>query len=80
VELCCPSLGPGTRGTARTSSLAVSLSSAAELIADRVNAATANGVCWGTESVLVAAVSHFHELEAELELLGSGHNTDLIED
>jgi hypothetical protein len=29
---------------------------------------------------LVAAVSHFLELEAELELLGSGRNVDLKED
>jgi hypothetical protein len=40
----------------------------------------ANRVCWGTQSVLVAAVSHFLELEAELELLGSGRNVDLKED
>jgi hypothetical protein len=30
--------------------------------------------------VLAAAISHFPELEAELELLGSGHNTDPTED
>jgi hypothetical protein len=29
---------------------------------------------------LVAVVSHFLELEAELELLGSGRNVDLKED
>jgi hypothetical protein len=27
---------------------------------------------------LTAALSHFPELETELELLGSGHNVDLI--
>jgi hypothetical protein len=30
--------------------------------------------------VLVAALSYFPELKSELELLGFGHNTDLIED
>jgi hypothetical protein len=45
-----------------------------------VTAATANGVRWETRSVLVAALSHFSELETKLELLRSGHNTDLMED
>jgi hypothetical protein len=40
----------------------------------------ANGVCRGTRSALVAALSHFLELEAELELLGSGCNADLTYD
>jgi hypothetical protein len=30
--------------------------------------------------MLVAAVSHFPELKPELELLWSGHNTDLTKD
>jgi hypothetical protein len=34
----------------------------------------------GTWWALVNALSHFPELEAELELLGSGCNTTLIED
>jgi hypothetical protein len=63
-----------------TSSQAVSLSSAVELIEDQVDGAAANGVRWGTQSVLAAAVSHFPKLEAELVLLGSRHNAYLIED
>jgi hypothetical protein len=34
----------------------------------------------GSRFVLVAAVSHFLELETELEVLGFGHSVDLIED
>jgi hypothetical protein len=30
--------------------------------------------------VLVAALSHFLELKSELELIGSGQNTDLTDD
>jgi hypothetical protein len=63
-----------------TSSLAASLSSAAKLIEDWVNAAAANGIHWGTRSTLAAIVLHFPEWESELELLGSGRNADLMED
>jgi hypothetical protein len=62
------------------SSLAESLSSAAELLEDRIDAAVADGVCWGTRSTLVAALSYLLELGTELELLQSGCNTDLTED
>jgi hypothetical protein len=58
----------------------VSLSSVVELIKDRVDTAAANGVRWDTQPVLAAALSHFLELGAELELLGSGCNADLTED
>jgi hypothetical protein len=54
------------------SSLAASLSS--------VDAAVANGVHWGTWSVLVTTLSHFPKLEADLELLGSERNVVLRED
>jgi hypothetical protein len=64
----------------RSSSVAASLSIAAELLEGRVDIAAANGVCWGTQSVLVATLSHFLELEAELELLGSTRNANLMED
>jgi hypothetical protein len=50
------------------SSLMASLSTAVELFEGRINAAVANGVRWGTWSVLVAALSHFPELKSELEL------------
>jgi hypothetical protein len=62
------------------SSLAASLSMVVELLESRVDIATANRVCWVTRSVLVATLSHFPELEAKLELLRSGRNTNLAED
>jgi hypothetical protein len=62
------------------SSLTVSLSMTVVLLKGRIDAATANGVRWGTRSALVAALLHFSELKFELELLGSGHNVDLTED
>jgi hypothetical protein len=51
----------------------------AELHEDRIDTAAANRVRWGTQSVLVAALSHFPELATELELLRSGRNVDLTE-
>jgi hypothetical protein len=66
------------RGLANTSSLPASPSSGAELIGDRVNAATANGSAGG-QSALTATLSHFPKLEIELELHGSRRNTDLTE-
>jgi hypothetical protein len=50
---------------------------AAEEVEKWVNAVATNGVRWGTQSTLVAALSHFPELEPELELLGSGRDADL---
>jgi hypothetical protein len=60
----------------RTSNLAVSWSSAVEVIKDCVNTAGANGVWRGTRLALAAIVLHF----LELELLCSGRNADLMED
>jgi hypothetical protein len=40
---------------------------------------TANGVSWGTRSALVATLSHFLELDDELELLGSGISGCLLD-
>jgi hypothetical protein len=62
------------------SSLATSMSVAAELLKGRIDAAAANGVHWGSSSTLVAAMSHFLELKTKLEVLWSGHNADLTED
>jgi hypothetical protein len=61
----------------RSSSLVASLAMAAEEVEKWVNAVATNGVRWGTQSTLVAALSHFPELEPELELLGSGRDADL---
>jgi hypothetical protein len=49
-------------------SLAVALSSTADLIEGRIDAATANGA----QLALTIVWSHFPKLELELELLGSG--------
>jgi hypothetical protein len=62
------------------SSLVASLSMVAELLKGRIDAVAANKVRWGTRSALVATLSPFLELKSELELLGSGHNANLIED
>jgi hypothetical protein len=63
-----------------SSSLEESLSTAVELLEGWVDATAANGVYWGTRSMLVTALSHISELDAKLELLGSGCNVDLMED
>jgi hypothetical protein len=51
-----------------------------ELLKSCIDAATANGVRWGSRSTLVAAVLHFSKLKTKLEVLGSGRSVDLIED
>jgi hypothetical protein len=61
-------------------SLAVVLSPSTELIDGRVNVVAINGVHWRAWLVLTTALSHFPERESELELLGSGYNTDLTKD
>jgi hypothetical protein len=62
------------------SSLIAYLSMVAELLKGWIDTTTANGVCWGTQAMLVAALPHFLELKSELELLGSGWNVDLTDD
>jgi hypothetical protein len=62
------------------SSLEASMSTVAELLEGQIDVAAANRVHWGSCSALVIAVSHFPELKAELEVLGSGHSADLTED
>jgi hypothetical protein len=57
--------------------LAVALSSTVDLIEGRVDAATVNGVHWEAWLVLTTVLSHFLEMEPELELLGSVYNVDL---
>jgi hypothetical protein len=56
------------------------MSTTTELLESRIDVVTANGVRWGSRSTLVAAVLHFLKLKTELEVLGSGHSADLIED
>jgi hypothetical protein len=67
-------------GADGSSSLSVSLFVVAELLEGCVNATNTNGVHWGTRSALVAALWHFLELGAELDVLRSRHNADLMED
>jgi hypothetical protein len=40
----------------------------------------ANGVHWGIQSALVAALLCFPDVKSELELLGSRRNVDLTDD
>jgi hypothetical protein len=63
-----------------SSSLTASLSMVVEWLEGRVDATAANGVCWGTRSALVAALSHFLEQEAKLEMPWPGRNVVLTED
>jgi hypothetical protein len=67
-------------GSGGTSSLVALLSSVADLIKDRIDATTTNGVRLGARSALAMILSHLPELEAEPELLGSWHNADLTKD
>jgi hypothetical protein len=60
-------------------SLVVALSLTANLIEDHVDAVATNGVHSGARLALTAILSHFPELEPELELLGSEYNADLTE-
>jgi hypothetical protein len=64
----------------RPSSLATSQYMVVKEVKGRINTAPANGVPWGTRSMLVATLSHFWELKFEQELLGFGRNADLIDD
>jgi hypothetical protein len=61
------------------SSLAVSLSTATKLFEGRINTVAANGVSCG-RSALLATMSQFPELEADLEVLVSGCSVGLTED
>jgi hypothetical protein len=60
--------------------MTVSMSLVVELLEGQIETTAANGVHWGSRSMLVAAVLHFLELRSELEQLGSAHNVDLTED
>jgi hypothetical protein len=50
------------------------------LIEGHVDAAAADRVHWGGRLALIAILSHYFELELELELLGSRYNVDLTKD
>jgi hypothetical protein len=67
-------------GVDGSSLLATSMSTLAELLESRIDAAATNRVRWGSRTVLVVVVSHFPELDADLEMLGSRGSTGMIED
>jgi hypothetical protein len=66
--------------SSRSSSLVASLAKMAGEDKNQINTAAANGVEWGTRSMLVAVLSHFLELEPKLELLMSSRDTDTTND
>ena len=61
------------------SSLPAVLDSVVDVVEDRLDAMASSGVHWGTRSLLVVALSHFLELEAELGLVGSGWSAETSE-
>jgi hypothetical protein len=50
------------------------------LLATSMSMAATNGVCWGYRSALVSVVSHFLELDADLEVHVYERNVGLTED
>jgi hypothetical protein len=67
-------------GVGRPSSLVTSMSVVVDLLGGRIDAVAANWVRWGSCSALVAAMSHFTELDFDLEVLGSGCTAGLTDD
>jgi hypothetical protein len=63
-----------------SSTQAMSMSTVAELLEGQIDTVAANVVRWGSHSALVATVSHFPELDTDLEVLGSGHSVGLTMD
>jgi hypothetical protein len=58
----------------------MSMSTVAELLEGQIDTVAANVARWGSHSALVATVSHFPELDTNLEVLGSGHSVGLTMD
>jgi hypothetical protein len=56
------------------------MSAVVEHLKNRIDAVAANEVRWGSRSTLVTVVSHFPELDIDLEVLGSGCSAGLTED
>jgi hypothetical protein len=65
--------------TGGPSSLATSISTAAEFLEYQIDVAATKKLHWGSHFVLVAAVSHFPKLDTNLEVLGSGCSAGLVE-
>jgi hypothetical protein len=63
-----------------SSLMVTSMSAVTEQLEGWIDTATTNRVCWGSHSALVVMVLHFPELDADLEVLGSGHNAGLAKD
>jgi hypothetical protein len=60
----CPCLGLVLGNVDRPSSLVMSVSMAVKEVQGWINTAVANGVQWGIQSALVAAMSHFLKLKS----------------
>jgi hypothetical protein len=67
-------------GDINVSSLLASMSVVALRLESLIDPTAANGVCWGSRSALVAIESHFSEVIADREVLGSGCNAGLTMD
>jgi hypothetical protein len=63
-----------------SSSLATSMSVVVERLEGRIDTVAINRVRWGYRFALIAIVSHFSELDADLQVLGYGHSVGLTED
>jgi hypothetical protein len=63
-----------------SSNKATSLPAVAELLVGRIDTVAAKEVHWGSRSMLVAAISHFPELDVDLKVLGSSRSVGLTED
>jgi hypothetical protein len=63
-----------------SSTQATFMSAVAELLEGPIDTVAAYGVRWESRSALVAAISHFLELDVDLEVLGSGRSMGLTED
>jgi hypothetical protein len=62
-----------------SSSLVTSMPAVVERLEGQIDTVATNGVRWGSRFSLVAFVSQFSELDADLEVLGSRRNVGLTE-
>jgi hypothetical protein len=63
-----------------SSSLRTSMSLVVERLEGRINTPAANEVYWRSRSALVSTMSHFSELDIDLEVLESRHSAGLTKD
>jgi hypothetical protein len=77
-QACGPVLGVADEVPPLAVALFPSLSP--KLTEAQVDAAAINGFQLGSQLALTAALSHFPELQVELDLLGTSYNADLMSD